>query len=122
MDQSNNSELQKQEAKALFETFTKLSHRERSITALKEGSIVFRLTGGEVYSIECSANGTEVTTGIPRSTPLIEVSGEAKHIQAVLEGKRDAVAQFMAGGLRVRGDLRYLSDLALELGILKQPL
>ena len=122
MDQSNSSELQKQEAKALLETFTKLSGRGSQITALKEGSIVFRLTGGGVYSIDCSTNGAEVSTEMPRSAPLIEILGEAKHIQAILEGKRDAVAQFMAGGLRVRGDLRYLSDLALELGILKQPL
>ena len=122
MDESNSSELQKQEAKALSDTFTKLIERGRQITSLKEGSIVFRLTGGGVYCIDCSARGAEVTAGMPRGVPIIEVLGDAKNIQAILEGKRDAVAQFMAGGLRVRGDLRYLSDLALELGILKQPL
>jgi hypothetical protein len=28
----------------------------------------------------------------------------------------------MVGGLRIRGDLRYFSDLAVELGILETPL
>jgi len=29
---------------------------------------------------------------------------------------------FLAGGFRVRGDLRYFSDLAMEIGILENPL
>lgn len=119
MDESNSSELQKQGAKAFFETFTK---RVSQTKALKEGSIVFRLTGEGDYCVDCSPKTAELTVGMPRSTPIIEVLGDAKRIQAILEGKKDARAQFMAGGLRVRGDLRYLSDLALELGILEEPL
>ncbi len=36
--------------------------------------------------------------------------------------QKDAVREFLAGGLRVRGDLRYLSDLGMELGFLHRPL
>jgi hypothetical protein len=48
--------------------------------------------------------------------------GDANTVRAILDGDRDAREQFLAGGLRVQGDLRYLSDLALELGVLKEPL
>ena len=45
-----------------------------------------------------------------------------KRINAILAGTKDARKEFLAGGFRVRGDLRYLSNVALELGILKEPL
>ena len=53
---------------------------------------------------------------------FIQVMGDANTVRAILDGDRDAREQFLAGGLRVQGDLRYLSDLALELGVLKEPL
>ena len=61
------------------------------------------------------------TVEVP-AQPLIEVIGDAEAVQAVLDRKVNAREQFLAGGIRVRGDLRYLSDVALEMGLLKHPL
>ena len=54
--------------------------------------------------------------------PLFEVMGEAALVQDILEGRKDALAEFASGSLRIRGDLNYFSELAVELGILKSPL
>jgi hypothetical protein len=51
----------------------------------------------------------------------LEVYGDAERIRGIVEGEKDAVREFLAGGLRVRGDLRYLSELGLELGFLRRP-
>jgi hypothetical protein len=61
------------------------------------------------------------TPAEPRAGQL-EVIGDADRIQAILAGEKDGRMQFLAGGFRVRGDLRYLSDIALELGLIKEPL
>jgi hypothetical protein len=50
------------------------------------------------------------------------VIGDARRIRGILEGEKDATRQFLAGGFRIRGDLQYASDLALELGYIEQPL
>ena len=93
---------------------------------LREGAIAFRLTGegGGDFCLDCTAGKTKLAAGIPRrvSMPLVEVIGDAQRIRSILEGKKDAKAQFLAGGFRVRGDLNYLSDLAMECGILKEPI
>lgn len=92
----------------------------------RRGDIVFVVTGARVgqYTVECTPGAVSVssTAGRGDRTPLIEVIGDAEVLQAVLDGERDAREQFLQGGLRVRGDLRYLSDVAMELGILKAPL
>ena len=94
--------------------------------ALKKGTIAFRLTGegGGDFCLDCTAKGAALVEGLsPRAeVPSIEIIGEAKLVRAILEGKKDARVQFLAGGLRVRGDLVYLSDLAVERGILKEPI
>jgi hypothetical protein len=54
--------------------------------------------------------------------PVLEIHADAETVQRILDGEKDAAKQFFAGGIRVRGDLRYLSDVALELGLLEQPL
>jgi hypothetical protein len=95
---------------------------------MKRGDIVFRLTGsggGTSYRVECGdgqARVAETTIASTGSAPLIEVIGDARSIQSILAGEKDARMQFLAGGFRVRGDLRYLSDVALELGLIKEPL
>ncbi len=92
--------------------------------AARKGSIALRLTGagGGEYFLDCSKGSVRLAKGMPRTAPLIEVMGDAKRIQAILAGKKEGRTQFLAGGIRVRGDLRYLSDVALELGIIKEPL
>jgi hypothetical protein len=109
------------------ESLGRVSERLAKSKAMKPGDIVFRLAGegGGNFVVECSEKGVRVAesaaAGADR-TPLVEVIGDAKRIHAILAGKKDAREQFLAGGFRVRGDLRYLSDVALELGIIKEPL
>lgn len=102
----------------------KFAARVSQADATRNGAIVFRLTGagGGEYCLDCSRGVAKITKEIPSRSPLIELIGDAPRIFAILEGKKDARAQFFAGGFRVRGDLRYASDLALELGIIEKPL
>ena len=94
--------------------------------ALTEGTIAFRLTGegGGDFCLDCTSKGAKLVEGLPprAEAPLIEIMGDAKVVRAILEGKKDARSLFLAGNLRVRGDLDYLSNLAVERGILKEPI
>lgn len=93
----------------------------------RAGHVVFTLSGdaGGVYCLECDGRQTALSrSAVPsgdRAT-LVEVIGDADVVADILAGKKDAVKTFFAGGLRIRGDIRYLSDMAVELGILKDPL
>lgn len=89
------------------------------------GDIVLRLSGkgAGTYRLSSGQQGVQVVESAGVDTqPLIEVMGDAEAVQAVIDGKVDARTQFLAGGIRLRGDLRHFSDLALELGLLKHPL
>ena len=95
--------------------------------AMRPGDIVFHLSGagGGSFVVECSDSGARVTEAVASGRdypPLVEVIGDATRIRAVLIGTKDAREEFLGGHFRVRGDLRYLSNVALELGIIKQPL
>jgi hypothetical protein len=46
--------------------------------------------------------------------------GDADRIGAILDGSKEGRLQFYAGGICVRGDLHYLSELAYELGLVKE--
>lgn len=98
----------------------KLSKSER----LRAGTIAFRLSGagGGNFCVTCAPGSTKVTEGAAAGPHTIEVMGPASQIQAILEGEKDARKQFLAGGIRIRGDIRYLSDLAIELGIIDEPI
>jgi len=102
----------------------KLVARLNSCRMLRKSSIVIRASGGGGdYCLDCSPGGAKLTTPIAAASPLtIEIIGETRHILALLTGQKDPRKLFFAGVIRVRGDLRYLSDLALEAGILKEPL
>lgn len=102
-----------------------IAKRVSKTKTARNGSIAFRLLGveGGDYFIDRSETGEHrLNTGKPKEEPLIELIGDSKRILAILEGKKDARTLFLAGAFRVRGDLRYVSELALELGILKDPL
>lgn len=93
--------------------------------ALKKGVIRVQAIGpgGGDYGLVCSESGVRLLTGTSLGRlPIIEIIGDARRMQRILAGRQDACTQFLAGGFRLRGDLRYFSDLALELGILKEPL
>ena len=102
----------------------KFAQRLSKSKTLKDGSISFRLggPGGGDYFLDCSAGCVQLCEGNSPTAPLIEVIVDASRIQAILDGTKDARRQFFVGRFRVRGDLRYLSDLALELGIIDSPL
>jgi len=101
----------------------KLARRMLSSRIVKKSSIVIHATGagGGDYYLACSPGAVKLTktAALPAT---VEVTVTAKQLPQVLAGERDPRKLFFAGGLRVRGDLRYLSDLAMELGILKEPI
>jgi len=93
----------------------------------RQGNIVLRLSGngGGNYCLSHDSGKTtlrQLDAMSDQTPPLIEVSGDAQIVYEIFEGKRNAFKQFLAGGLRLRGDLRYFSDLALEMKIIDQPL
>jgi hypothetical protein len=109
------------------ESLQNLADKLSKNRSLRPGNIVFHLSGdgGGTYVLECGSNEVNVSenvaAGVGRPT-LVEVIGDAAAIRAVLDGEVDAREQFLSGGIRVRGDLRYVSDSALELGLLDKPL
>jgi len=121
-------EQQAREGRGTFrEVLNRVTERFARTRSMKPGHIVFRLEGtdGGSYVLECTKGECRIletaAAGI-ETVPLIEVIGDGARIKAILSGEKDAVQQFFAGGFRVRGDIRYLSDVALELGLIKEPL
>jgi hypothetical protein len=114
-------------ARTAFETaLESIAPRVQRARARRTGDIAFRLAGasgkaGKVLAV--GSDGVEVVDAAGRTgTPLVEVLGDPEAVRAVLSGEVEGRKRFLAGGLRVRGDLRYLSDLATELGLLAKPL
>jgi hypothetical protein len=110
---------------ALDTTLNELARKVQGSRKLRRGDIAFRLSGQGKAAMVLAADGDGVRV-LPaadrQQTPLIEVLGDAETVRKVLAGEVEGRKQFLAGGIRVRGDLRYLSDLALELGLLAKPL
>lgn len=50
------------------------------------------------------------------------MTGDPRRIAAIMRGKKDARLQFFAGGIRVRGDIAYLSQIGMKLGFIDRPL
>lgn len=112
-------------AVAVETTLRELASRVARSRALRHGDIVFRLGGQGRTELVLAAEGDGVRVaplGSRPNAPLIEVFGDAEAVRSILAKEVDARKRFLAGGIRVRGDLRYLSDLALELGLLSKPL
>jgi len=104
-----------------------LSTRLSSCRALRKGTtLVVRATGegGGDFHLEAADDSVRIAKAPPMTAgaATLEIMGDARRIAAVLHGQKDARKEFLAGGFRVRGDLRYLSDVATELGILSSPL
>ncbi len=105
------------------EFLTRFADRLSRASTLREGSLVLHFTDGRSARLECAHGGVRVVEGpAAERPPLIEVIGDAERLRGIFDGEKDAVKEFLAGGLRVRGDLGYLSDLAMEMGILRHPL
>jgi hypothetical protein len=97
------------------------AHFERARTR-RIGSILLRLTGenGGDFYVHSTSAGCSVSRDAA-GPPHIEVMGDANRIRAILDGSKEGRLQFYAGGICVRGDLQYLSELAYELGLVKEP-
>ncbi len=101
-----------------------LAKRLAGCKSLRSGSIAFLMpdrSGGE-YRIDCQPGSARVTDGASQRTHHVEVIGSSAKVRALISGDRDPVKVFLSGGVRLRGDLRYASDLALELGLIEEPL
>lgn len=114
-------------AKKLEDSLMRLSQTLGNCAAYRPGEIILRLSGedGGEYCISCGGSEATIAKNLYRAAdhkPLFEVWGDADVIRTIIDGEKDAVKQFLTGGLRIRGNLRYFSALAVELGILKQPL
>jgi hypothetical protein len=92
--------------------------------ALGKGSIVLRLTGagGGDFCLDFSKKYARLSKGLTQSNPTLEVTGDVNKMRAILEGKTSARKEFLAGGIRARGDLNRALDLAVELGMIRRRL
>lgn len=104
-----------------------VGQRLEKTSAARDGEIAFRLagTGGGEYWLQRSDGKVELSEallGENKLQPAIEIIGKAGTVQRILSGEVDAREEFLKGSLRIRGDLRYLSDISLELGFLDEPL
>lgn len=118
---------QENAAPAVRRSLDSLADRLNGVRSLRDGDVVLRLSGdgGGTYLLACrrgQAKVTETAAVEGGSRPMLEVIGDGEAVRAILDGEADARERWFAGGLRVRGDLRYLSDVAMELGLLKAPL
>lgn len=113
--------------RANTEVLEQVATRLRGVRSLRDGDIVLRLSGDGAggFCLRCGPTGVEIVesagAGVDRP-PLVEIIGDAEIVRSVLNGKKDARKQFLTGHFRLRGDLRYASDLGMELGLLREPL
>jgi hypothetical protein len=115
-------------AKRLSDALTEIAGRLDRSRAGGRGDIVVHVSGATTGTYRLAHDGQQVrveegpSAASASTTPRLEVIADAQALQSILDGTVDAREQFLAGGLRVRGDLRYLSDIGLELGLLKHAL
>lgn len=85
------------------------------------GAILLHLTGEEAgdWCLDYSGEAISVLQGKGDAAPVVEVTGNAKRIVAILEGRKEARKAFVAGGIRVRGDIPYLEAIGREMGFIR---
>ena len=126
MDQSDVVARHRRDLPALLEAARSAADRLRVDRVLKPGNIVLHsgsAAGG--YMVKCSEGGVEfkpLSVGDETGSARIEVIGDPRRLASIIQGKRDARMVFFAGGIRIRGDIAYLSEIGLKLGFLDRPL
>ena len=94
--------------------------------SLRKGNLVFRLKGqgGGDFCIRCSGKTVRLHRSLPKTKdpPLIEMIGQADSIKRILDGASNPMVSFRRGNFRIRGDIKYISELAMVLGLLRRPL
>ena len=90
----------------------------RATKAGEQHSIRIQLLGegSGVWGIETVKGEVRLSRGAGPSNPTVEVIAEPAVIRAILEGKKDGRAAFMAGGIRVRGDVGAVERLSAAMG------
>ena len=102
----------------LAEALTRVAESLSGSPRLTGGQIVFRQIGDNPGTFVVSGSDgklfvTDTRGAVNDSDTRVEILGDGKVLAAILRGEQDARDAFLAGGIRVRGDLRYFSDLAV---------
>lgn len=115
---------QRESLRALQQTVEDIGRRLHRDRLLQIGAIVFRVADGDgpSFALRATENGVQVESGGDYTDVRLEVMGDPRRIESIVRGRKDARMQFFAGGIRVRGDMHYLSQLGMELGFLKTPI
>jgi putative sterol carrier protein len=72
--------------------------------------------GGGTWTLRTGAEGVSLAAGEGDGQHTVEVIAQAEAIRPVLEGKMDGRAAFLAGGIRVRGDVMAVEGLSAAIG------
>jgi putative sterol carrier protein len=84
------------------------------------GSHTIRLTihgeGGGVWTLRTGDGEVSLVPGEGDGAPTVEVAAEAEALVPVLSGDVDGRAAFLAGGIRVRGDVGAIQQFSAALG------
>jgi predicted lipid carrier protein YhbT len=110
-------------SRAAAETVLKtLAKQLDRVHNLRKATVLLRITGdgGGDYCLACSPEGVRVSADVPLVHHDLEVVADRAHILAMIEGRRDARTVFLTGNVRVRGNVQYWSDVAYELGLIKE--
>lgn len=121
------AEARRETAEGLGRSLGRLAERLQETGMMREGTVVLHLSGSPGGDYHLETRGRKVQVVEAADAPLdrevaLEIRGDAETVQAIIDGEKDAAKEFFAGGIRVRGDLRYLSDVMVELGLLERPL
>jgi hypothetical protein len=90
--------------------------------ARRSGAILLRLTGegGGDYYVHTANEGCTMSRQAGLGPHHFEIIGDAHRVCAVLDGTKEGRKQFFEGGVRIRGNLRYLSTIFHEMGLINE--
>ena len=118
----NETESDRLDPSEIESSLSELSRTLSDSAQLKPGSILIRFTdSGEEYSMEMREREARMARGVPATAPLVEVHGPSTVLKAIMDGRKEASRAFLAGGIRVEGDVPYLESLLKDLGLLQCP-
>ena len=108
----------KGEAIAVEPLLQELVARVKRVTKPGEQhSIRIQLVGEPgFWVIETIEGEVRLSEGAGPSSPRVEVIADPAVIKAILSGKKEGKAAFLAGGIRVRGDVRAVERLSAAMG------
>ena len=85
----------------------------------KKGDVVFNFIGEKPIRVAIKeGRKTSILRTSAKETPRLEISGDPKRIQAILDGKKDPRRAFLEGSITVRGDLDYLQSVLRSLDLM----